>query len=98
MTECALPSWASGYHATGISTNAYQRPQDVQSLALSGSDAALSKGQKAGIAIGSVVGFLLLAAIAAYGILRTRRTVVKKESDMHEVEKGSSCSKSSIRD
>lgn len=94
MTQCALPSWASGYHAAGISPNAYDRPQDVQSLALGSNASGLSGGQKAGIAVGSVVGFLLLAAGVGYAVVRNRRASPKKKPAVDEVEKGSIASKS----
>lgn len=93
LTSCAMPPRAEGFDATGISPNAYGRDEDVKSLAVTSGRGGLSAGQKAGIAVGSVVGFLLIAAAVVFGLFKWRRAAAaknkKKEAEMHQVEKGS---------
>lgn len=92
ITSCAMPAWVNGFNSTGISPNAYGRSEDVKSLALTSGSGGLTGGQKAGIAVGSVVGALLMAAAVVFGIFKWRRSAAekkKKEAEMHQVEKGS---------
>ncbi|OAA41276.1 periplasmic binding protein [Metarhizium rileyi] len=96
LTSCTLPSWASGYHSTGLKPNAYGT-DETESLAFRVSSSRLSGGQKAGIAVGSVLVFLLIAAAAGLGVYKCRRSRAAsktKGSEMDQVEKGSIASKS----
>ncbi|XWX01540.1 hypothetical protein V2A60_009568 [Cordyceps javanica] len=93
MTSCAMPSWVTGFNASGVSPNAYDRTDDVESLSVKSSKGGLSGGQKAGIAVGSVVGFLLVAAGVVFAAFKWRRASAakkqKKQQEMNQVEKGS---------
>ncbi|OAR00847.1 hypothetical protein LLEC1_07266 [Akanthomyces lecanii] len=93
ITSCAMPAWMNGFNSTGISPNAYGRADDTESLALTSGGGGLSGGQKAGIAVGAVVGFLVIAAAVVFGLFKWRRASAekkkKKEAEMHQIEKGS---------
>ncbi|EFY94254.1 periplasmic binding protein [Metarhizium robertsii ARSEF 23] len=98
LTKCDAPAWVAGYHDSGLKPNAYRSADQAESLALRAGGSGLSGGQKAGIAVGSVVGFLLLAAAAGFGIYKCRRARAgdknAKRSEMDQVEKGSVSSRS----
>ncbi|EFY91749.1 hypothetical protein J3459_015244 [Metarhizium acridum] len=98
LTKCDAPAWLTGYHDSGLKPNAYRSVDQADSLALRASSSGLSGGQKAGIAVGSVVGFLLIAAAAGFGIYKCRRSRADdknaKKREMDQVEKGSVSSRS----
>ncbi|KAM3515056.1 hypothetical protein MY11210_001294 [Beauveria gryllotalpidicola] len=93
MTSCALPGWMTGFNSSGVSPNAYGRTDDMESLSVtSNNKGGLSAGKKAGIAVGSIVGFLLVAAAVVFGIFKWRRAAAAKQQkkrEMNQVEKGS---------
>ncbi|KAF2015046.1 periplasmic binding protein [Aaosphaeria arxii CBS 175.79] len=85
LNECKLPEWATGYHAAGVSADAYGRNgKNVKSLALDGKSSGLTGGQKAGISVGSIVGGLLVISAAVFGVMvckRKRSTQKTKEME-----------------
>ncbi|ATY66042.1 periplasmic binding [Cordyceps militaris] len=92
LTSCAVPGWVQGFNSSGITPNAYGRADDQQSLATMSTSKGLSGGEKAGIAVGSVVGFLLIAAGVLFGGWKWRRAAAakkKQQQEMNQVEKGS---------
>ncbi|KAF5011125.1 hypothetical protein FDECE_2733 [Fusarium decemcellulare] len=90
LTKCELPKWAAGYHSVGVQTNAFDREEDVKSLALTKSSSGLGKGAKAGISVGSIAGGLLVISAAVALIMRRKRAAKKGEhgSDMEKAEEG----------
>ncbi|RYP77164.1 hypothetical protein DL769_003474 [Monosporascus sp. CRB-8-3] len=87
LTKCELPNWATGYHSAGVKPNAFNRQDNVQSLALGGNASGLSGGAKAGISVGSIVGGLLVIGAIVALVLRRKRSA-KKPEDKPDVEKG----------
>lgn len=93
LTQCTLPDWTAGYHASGIDVNAYSVSDDVVSIAMggealgsststsnsgssgskSGGGGGLSAGEGAGIAVGAILGALLVIGGLAFMVLRRRK-------------------------
>lgn len=91
ITSCALPGWVNGFNSTGVAPNAFGRADEPESLAITSNAGALSGGEKAGIAVGSIVGGLLIIAGILFGVWRWRRAAAakKQQREMNQVEKGS---------
>ncbi|GJN81692.1 periplasmic binding protein [Purpureocillium lilacinum] len=98
LTQCDAPSWVKGYKTSGLTANAYARSDSVTSLAAGGDgdSGGLTGGQKAGIAVGTVCGVVLIAGAVVAAVLMKRRNTKKKQlkREMDQVEKGSTGSRS----
>ncbi|KAF1843822.1 uncharacterized protein K460DRAFT_408147 [Cucurbitaria berberidis CBS 394.84] len=89
ITKCELPKWALGFHKSGASANAYGRQETIKSLALGGEAKAsgLSKGAKAGISVGSIVGGLLIIGAILAAVLFARKRSANKAANGPDMEK-----------